>query len=68
MENYYKNHYCPIKMFFELIKAFILLRPYGTCMIIGLLFVTTNILSLTGQSHRDKILVERRLQFKYKVP
>jgi hypothetical protein len=43
---------------FELLKAFILYRPYGTNINMGLQSVTTDILSLTGQSHRDQILVE----------
>jgi hypothetical protein len=62
------NQYCPINMFFELLKAVILLRPHGTFMIMGLPFVTTNILSLTGQSQRDKILVVRISHFIHKVP
>jgi hypothetical protein len=41
-----------------MLDAYTLLRPYGTNLTEGSLFITTNILSLTGQPHRGKILVE----------
>ena len=47
---------------------YISLSPYGTFVTKGLLFVTTDISSLTGLPHRGKILVECMLLFTSSSP